>query len=1102
MNPMTLKSMRNVIIVAKGMLWFGFYCFLQAIDGGSAASFYDNDAYWLLLCTMLFTANVALTAGLPTESSLERRQIQIWDTVTDLSAMLVIFLLLIPDDVAQFRVLFMCYFCLILAAKSALITVRVARQASRCSVLRLSVWIFLFMGWFHGFYTSVSPPSTFGDEPHYLLMTHSMLNDHDLNLHNEYSEQMYRSFYNHPLDPKPSDLSTDSVIRSRGLGYTFSLLLIPSYWLGGFLGVGVFMIFLTQLMLVQTFRLYFDVSQDPKSSFLAVIFLGTTIPILLYARLIYPDLAGALIVITCLRLLKSHHFTDRNKRYPLVFMLLIGVLIFLKFRYFFPSLVLLAAGMSQLKNRPRKMITYVFGSMIVVVGYFFLDSTVFRGELFANRFGEFEQLKHYLPDIMSLLVIPGILLDQESGILWLAPIFFLSFPGIRLWSQPRTAIYWSSLMLFPITLISLLGHSAWHSLPTPPLRYIIPVLPPLYIFSVFTIQRFRELRIEIRVLLVLSVFVSYLSGFLLSIQPDWQRNYADGTSALFEALGRALELPVTSLLPSLTRPSLNVVFWTALIAIPVIRLWRRHHYRNVPVFCSFSMIVLTSISSFLFIGCIAMELYPLNMIHAEDDYLSHPIEGYHYPENPDPFYHQNEKHGWVLTQNAELSPAMQIPATQSNLLVSAKLVDSSKPVRVTVLADSRPVAYLDVSGTYWQDYLMRLPSDLSANPLRLKLNPKETRNVVIDYMQIINGSEWKSKVMLWMSDHISTLGWENLHFFVLKNGLMRSSVDVAQKIRGTFQSTVVQEKGKKSLTTQNLDYRYIEQILGFADRRNWEKLFYFERLFAFCAAPKIESSLLRSYLIDEVKYGHCIPLVAKLTDFHEANPKDLDIELGLAICHYKRNDHYRLIQIFESVLESGNCADLTLSKPENTRVCSRQFMKLLLEIAHSEDYQSAVHQYLGGVMHTVLSKHSEGDFTASISELNRLFRLDPEYARSRVVEQSSDFNQIHLRRLSSVSVGDVVWMTEAFLKARRYDDALICAEKALSLDPVSSTTRLILARTLFARGDLIDARQQCLVGITLTFTDDPARNTLEVILDAIDRRSRAIGQSTITGAKE
>ena len=79
------------------------------------------------------------------------------------------------------------------------------------------------------------PAGPQGDEPHFLLMTQSLLSDDDLDLTDELAEREYAGFYAGRLDPHTSPASPPGrlySVHSPGL----SALLLPAYAIGGYAG--------------------------------------------------------------------------------------------------------------------------------------------------------------------------------------------------------------------------------------------------------------------------------------------------------------------------------------------------------------------------------------------------------------------------------------------------------------------------------------------------------------------------------------------------------------------------------------------------------------------------------------------------------------------------------------------------------------------------------------------------------------------------------------------------------------------------------------------------------------------------------------------------
>ncbi len=140
-----------------------------------------------------------------------------------------------------------------------------------------------------------------GDEPHYLLTTHSLATDGDFDLRNNYAQLDYLNFYlSKDIIPQIRFTPGGQQILDHQLG--LPLLLAPAYAWAGRLGVLAFQVILGGLLAALTFKLSLLVSRDHLASFLATLFVMLSPPLFLYQYLVYPELSGALLTTLALYL--------------------------------------------------------------------------------------------------------------------------------------------------------------------------------------------------------------------------------------------------------------------------------------------------------------------------------------------------------------------------------------------------------------------------------------------------------------------------------------------------------------------------------------------------------------------------------------------------------------------------------------------------------------------------------------------------------------------------------------------------------------------------------------------------------------------------------
>jgi hypothetical protein len=133
-----------------------------------------------------------------------------------------------------------------------------------------------------------------GDEPHYLVIAHSLLTDHDLDIGNNHARRDYRAFYTGELHP---DFLRRGIhdeiysIHAPGL----PVVLLPAYAIAGAPGAVVMMGLLAALTALAIFDLAVLLAGRAAAT-LAWAAVCLTVPFVPHAWLIYPEMAGALIV--------------------------------------------------------------------------------------------------------------------------------------------------------------------------------------------------------------------------------------------------------------------------------------------------------------------------------------------------------------------------------------------------------------------------------------------------------------------------------------------------------------------------------------------------------------------------------------------------------------------------------------------------------------------------------------------------------------------------------------------------------------------------------------------------------------------------------------
>ncbi|TMD28477.1 MAG: hypothetical protein E6J04_15650 [Chloroflexi bacterium] len=150
-----------------------------------------------------------------------------------------------------------------------------------------------------------SPPS--GDEPHYLIISQTLLKYHSLNVMLDYSNGDYHAFYPYTIDPHLSYGAHGQLMPLHSIGAPI-LWLLPFYVLGR-LGAVFFISLLSILIIVNIYKLLITMNIGATYAFVVSIAYAIASPLYLYSHLTFIEPVGALICIYVLKFPSLEHPT-------------------------------------------------------------------------------------------------------------------------------------------------------------------------------------------------------------------------------------------------------------------------------------------------------------------------------------------------------------------------------------------------------------------------------------------------------------------------------------------------------------------------------------------------------------------------------------------------------------------------------------------------------------------------------------------------------------------------------------------------------------------------------------------------------------------------
>jgi tetratricopeptide (TPR) repeat protein len=983
----------------------------------------------------------------------------------------------------------------ILIWKSTILVLHLFKNLQPRNMGKWSLYLFLGFFWFFASYGAWLVPShdVSGDEPHYLLMTHSLTYDGDLNLFDEYQAKQYSRFYSGKLDPKPSDLVDSGVIRSRGLGATYAVFLIPGYLVAGYPGAVLTMILCAAFLMTNSFQLFLKTIPNERSALVTVLLMAVSLPFLNYSCLIYPDILAALLLVIGLRVLKIQPLTAKHRAVPLYLFLISAALILLKFRYVTVVVLLLAAGVFTLKRRGSKRLLYAVSAGLIFGGYLTTDILIFSGDLFFNRFGGIPQLQSYLPDLRSLLVVPGFILDQEAGFLFLTPVFFLTLPGLIHWPHRKDSVYWISLLALPLTCVSLLGHFAWHCLPTPPLRYLIPILPAFCLFGVETARQWDNSSKIGKIIGHTFIVYSIIMSIALTVQPDWQINLADGTNSFIESIGVVAGIPLTSILPSLIRPSLTAFVWSGVFLIMAFLLLLSRRWRKpTRISPAYSVTVLSVLMASCMLGLTGTGK-TLYRVEAEDRFLSHPSGGEYFPAKRDPFFHQENQYGWSCGNNDSLHPCFQVPEGKYICLIRAMLLDHPYNSDIVIKFNDKPIAFVTVTNSRWADYALpvEVPSG-SDQKWQITVNCPRDNRVSIDRMDFNPCGENAWRLYSKLSVAARLVHWNSLEYFAIRQGFLHHPGDPWYGFRAHFNPGSLLPIPLPEKALYPLKHGDLDRTCDLAIDEGWSSLIALERLFSFSAAARLPDEMLREYYLQSVALRSCFNLKPDMITYASDHPEDQEMKLALAMAEYSDQHHDKAITYLSQILFE-DWPFMSLTQPDRAGLYTERFGNQIRYMTLDPRYIDAVDQLLDGYFRRGRRAFRSSNLEAAAEIFFAYYKLDADHFREHfLMLNRREFITI-LSALPDMFVKDYMRLCEILIAKKRYEEALACAERALKLDPDRSYVRYSMARSLFHNLRFEEAQRQCLIAVSMDFQDDRARGLWRIIQNAAQRRSELLG---------
>ena len=388
-----------------------------------------------------------------------------------------------------------------------------------------------------------------GDEPYYLLVTESIVGDFDFDLANQYRD-LSRSATGRPdLRPQPGDPAGAGGEQYSRHEPFLSILLVPGYLMAGLSGAIATIVLFATLLVRSTARFLEDEGVDEETSRSVFPFFAFGPPVVFYAARLWPEVPAAFFFVEAIRGVRQH----RAQRWvPAILLLallklrflLIAVPLALRAVTWSRRHALIAAGVVAV---PLLAVWLITGSPTNVHSFRDLAAPTAAGPLH----GAF-----------------GLILDGAAGIAFQAPFYLLAIFALVRWREMpegfRLGCFSAALYL-----ILLVPRSEWHGGWSPPLRYIVFLMPILALGA----ASFRASARNAGGIVVLWTLALVIHG----LAHPWRLfHIANGENAAGEYLSRLYRSDFSRLFPSFIRLNdaaiaASVLLIVALLAVALLR---------------------------------------------------------------------------------------------------------------------------------------------------------------------------------------------------------------------------------------------------------------------------------------------------------------------------------------------------------------------------------------------------------------------------------------------------------------------------------------------------------------------------------------------------
>lgn len=433
--------------------------------------------------------------------------------------------------------------------------------------------------------SAVSPRHPTGDEPHYLVITQSLLQDRDLKIENNHRQGDYLAYFQNPLKPHYLQRGKDGAIYSihaPGL----PVLVAPAFALFGYHGVVAALVIASAFGAALVWFTAWRVTRDHAASWFAWATVSLSVPFFFHAPAVFPDGMGALLTLIGILPLVDDRF--RMPRGLVAIGAALATLPWLHTRFAVlagAAGLAIAARLTSERSRRIQRLTALFAIPVVsAIAWLAFFQVIYGTPNPSAPYGSGTQSS----PTNIVRGMSGLLLDQQFGLLPNAPVYVCAIAGLAVmlrYGPRRLAIEVTAVCASYVVLVA--TFYMWWGGFSAPARFLVPITLPLTVPAAvwFATRKTTAARLAGAGALAASLLAT--ATIALVERGGLLFNVRDAASRL--ALWLSPVVNVTTALPSLFQDAPHVVvlhgsIWLVALAVPVaVGLGVDHARRSPPL---------------------------------------------------------------------------------------------------------------------------------------------------------------------------------------------------------------------------------------------------------------------------------------------------------------------------------------------------------------------------------------------------------------------------------------------------------------------------------------------------------------------------------------